>query len=328
MTTVRLFVSLVLALVGALLGTALPTEAFAAPALPSISFTYDSQVLSGPLSNTATGRGPPVWSYIDCFAAAGDHASYGPSARSDGASRCADTNYDNRSKFAPTAHAPSTTDEPLWGTSGLLALPEPDGVAANAAVRLADSGVVNPATIRFSQSSISSSFRGGGSVKDLAAGLRNGTVNPADVPAIRLVERNGNYFTLDNRRLAAFQEAGIDIPVSDGDTAGDRQPGLEVHNDERRNVDHHSRRRLMSFEARAEQPMARGELAGFLIQLADSLVEEPEVWENDSLATFLRAWSAWLSDMDGYFVNRGEPVPEEPSWQLIAQMLLAARVYE
>lgn len=84
----------------------------------------------------------------------------------------------------------------------------------------------------------------------------------------------------------------------------------------------------MSFETRAEQPMSRGELAGFLIQLADSLVEEPELWENDSLETFFRAWSAWLGDMDGYFVNRGEPVPVEPSWQLTAQMLLAARVYE
>jgi len=26
------------------------------------------------------------------------------------------------------------------------------------------------------------------------------------------MERNGSVFTLDNRRLAAFQEAGVDIP--------------------------------------------------------------------------------------------------------------------
>lgn len=84
----------------------------------------------------------------------------------------------------------------------------------------------------------------------------------------------------------------------------------------------------MSFESRASGPLDRAELAGFLDQLADSLLEEPERWENDTLESFLRGWSAWLVDMDGYFLNRGEPVPDTPSWQLIAQMLLAARVYE
>lgn len=46
------------------------------------------------------------------------------------------------------------------------------------------------------------------------------------------------------------------------------------------------------------------------------------------LSGFLRAWADWLRDMDGYFVNRSLPVPESPSWQFVAQMLLAARVYE
>jgi hypothetical protein len=32
--------------------------------------------------------------------------------------------------------------------------------------------------------------------------------------------------------------------------------------------------------------------------------------------------------MDGYFKNRGEKVPDTPTWQTLAQMLLAARMYE
>lgn len=84
----------------------------------------------------------------------------------------------------------------------------------------------------------------------------------------------------------------------------------------------------MTLESRASGPLTRAELAGFLDQLADSLLEEPERWENDRLESFLRGWSAWLNDMDGYFLNRGEPVPDAPSWQLVAQMLLAARVYD
>lgn len=72
------------------------------------------------------------------------------------------------------------------------------GVAANGVARLGESGVVNPSTIRFSQNSIAGAFKDGGGVKDLAAGLRSGAVNPSDIPAIRLVERDGSYFTLDN----------------------------------------------------------------------------------------------------------------------------------
>ena len=72
--------------------------------------------------------------------------------------------------------------------------------------------VIDPALVRFSQDSISATFKAGGSIADLAAGLQNGTINPNDIPPIRLVNNNGTLFTLDNRRLAAFQQAGVPIP--------------------------------------------------------------------------------------------------------------------
>jgi hypothetical protein len=51
-----------------------------------------------------------------------------------------------------------------------------------------------------------------GTIDDLAEGLRSGRVKPTDVPAIRVVEKDGKLFTLDNRRLEAFRRAGIDVP--------------------------------------------------------------------------------------------------------------------
>ena len=33
-----------------------------------------------------------------------------------------------------------------------------------------------------------------------------------EIPPIRLVEKDNMIFTLDNRRLKAYQEAGVDIP--------------------------------------------------------------------------------------------------------------------
>ena len=41
--------------------------------------------------------------------------------------------------------------------------------------------------------------------------MRNGTIDPSTIPPIRIMERNGKIFTLDNQRLKAFQEAGTPI---------------------------------------------------------------------------------------------------------------------
>jgi hypothetical protein len=72
--------------------------------------------------------------------------------------------------------------------------------------------VVNPSSIRFSQSSVGPNFSAGGSIDEMANALRTGALDPSDVPAIRVFERGGEWFTLDNRRLVAFQQAGVDIP--------------------------------------------------------------------------------------------------------------------
>jgi hypothetical protein len=84
-------------------------------------------------------------------------------------------------------------------------------VATNTA-SLADEGFISPSSVRFSQNSVSPNFSAGGSIDDLAAGLRNGSVAPGSVPQIRIFESNGQWMTLDNRRLVAFQQAGVDVP--------------------------------------------------------------------------------------------------------------------
>lgn len=51
----------------------------------------------------------------------------------------------------------------------------------------------------------------GRSVNDLIDGLRKGTIKADDLPPIRIFERNGQIFSLDNRRLYAFREANIPV---------------------------------------------------------------------------------------------------------------------
>jgi hypothetical protein len=87
-------------------------------------------------------------------------------------------------------------------------------LAADAAVgvKTAEKGFIDPKNVRFCQDSCSSSFRAGGSINELADGLKSGRIKPGDVPAIRVFERDGKLFTLDNRRLEAFRRAGVEIP--------------------------------------------------------------------------------------------------------------------
>jgi hypothetical protein len=56
-------------------------------------------------------------------------------------------------------------------------------------------------------------FRDGTSLDVLAEELQSGRLHPHDIPAIRIFERDGKLFTLDNRRLEAFRRAGVDVPV-------------------------------------------------------------------------------------------------------------------
>ena len=88
-----------------------------------------------------------------------------------------------------------------------------------AAAQAAMSGAiqqVNPWIVRFSQSSISYTFRrgpfAGQTVDDLAQAMREAGGAPEGMPPIRLVLRYGQLFTLDNRRLFAARLAGVDIP--------------------------------------------------------------------------------------------------------------------
>lgn len=71
---------------------------------------------------------------------------------------------------------------------------------------------INPYLVRFSQNSISRRFTSGEPIDDVAEGLRSGRISPGTIPPIRVVERDGLLFSLDNRRLEAFRRAGIDVP--------------------------------------------------------------------------------------------------------------------
>lgn len=80
-------------------------------------------------------------------------------------------------------------------------------------------GTLDPRVVRYSQDSAGGNFRPPfGSVDEFAQGLSNGTIKAADVAPIRIVVREGNVYTLDNRRLYGFEQAGVNVPYVKLDT--------------------------------------------------------------------------------------------------------------
>jgi len=73
---------------------------------------------------------------------------------------------------------------------------------------------------------------------------------------------------------------------------------------------------------------SREDFVSFVLALAGELREEPKAWENSDLPSFLDGLARWVADMDGYYKNVKPPPTEEPNWKLLADMLMAATMYE
>ena len=71
---------------------------------------------------------------------------------------------------------------------------------------------IDSSVVHFTQDTISQTFKKWGRVEDLTKGLINWTIDPNSIDPIRIFEKDGEMFSLDNRRLKAFQDAWKDIP--------------------------------------------------------------------------------------------------------------------
>lgn len=84
----------------------------------------------------------------------------------------------------------------------------------------------------------------------------------------------------------------------------------------------------MELKSKVEKVASRDDFFEFVNALRYDLSSHPEEWQNVTLNDFLEALSAWVQDMDGYYLNNHLPVPTSPSWKNVAEMMLAAKFYE
>ena len=84
----------------------------------------------------------------------------------------------------------------------------------------------------------------------------------------------------------------------------------------------------MSLNETVRQIETREDFVAMLAELLLDLRTKPEEWENSTLERYLEAIADWTGDSDGYYANRGIPVPEQPNWRTFGEVLLAAKYYE
>jgi hypothetical protein len=78
----------------------------------------------------------------------------------------------------------------------------------------------------------------------------------------------------------------------------------------------------------AKSVNSRAEFVRFVNDLNIEYKTNRNEWENDNLENFLCGLSGFSNDMAGFYKNMGESVDVEViTWRMVAQMLLAAKVY-
>jgi hypothetical protein len=66
----------------------------------------------------------------------------------------------------------------------------------------------------------------------------------------------------------------------------------------------------------------------FLDALKTDFAANQEIWKNNDLSSFLEAMAGWSRDMEGYYVALGEELARLPPWRVVADILMASRIYE
>ena len=79
---------------------------------------------------------------------------------------------------------------------------------------------------------------------------------------------------------------------------------------------------------KAKSVTTRADLVELVRELKRDFEANPKQWTNTDLASFLEALADWMEDMDGYYLNQRKPIPAQPNWSTVADLLMGGRCYE
>lgn len=81
-------------------------------------------------------------------------------------------------------------------------------------------------------------------------------------------------------------------------------------------------------EVDTKEITTRDEAVGVIMAMLNDLRKHRDDWQNASLEDYLEALAASIEDLDQTYAERGEKLPDQPSWQMVADLLVAATGHE
>jgi hypothetical protein len=84
----------------------------------------------------------------------------------------------------------------------------------------------------------------------------------------------------------------------------------------------------MTLEQQVRSIQTRQDFIAFLEALEADFLANRDGWTNANLSSFLEAMTAWSQDMEGFYDNTGEELAKLSPWRVLADVLMAARIYE
>lgn len=84
----------------------------------------------------------------------------------------------------------------------------------------------------------------------------------------------------------------------------------------------------MELYEKVESVSNRKDLIAFVKYLRTDLETNRSKWENITIEDYLEAMEGWLTDMESYYSNTNQIMPNQPSWKTIADILYASSMYE
>ena len=66
----------------------------------------------------------------------------------------------------------------------------------------------------------------------------------------------------------------------------------------------------------------------FINILFNDINENPEEWEDKSVNSYLESMQSWVENMEGYYNNTKQEIPQDINWNFIATLLYVGKIYE
>jgi hypothetical protein len=66
----------------------------------------------------------------------------------------------------------------------------------------------------------------------------------------------------------------------------------------------------------------------FINILINDTNEIPSEWEDTSVTSYLESMQSWVEDLEGYYDNTKQEIPQDINWNFIATLLYVGKIYE